>query len=249
MELRSGHFLVNTLQNEHSNLSTTEIGMSVQDQRTLHIKTPEDMMAILIAKGRPLTSFTKGQTIEVWNKMEKTYSYELQESPGTNLGFSPYATPGEILAAGAFEGKYLNDCLLEFPAEWFLNALALRKLSPGSPSIEVNQFQILSRLPLSDWQNNGWVPPTHGKRPGKNAKGRDILSDPKRNPDERGWFQWYCRYWMGRRIPELDAVQVGRWKAFTRHAGAVKKNCGAGDLSCRPRQRQALLQWAWNPYI
>jgi hypothetical protein len=223
--------------------------MSVEDPRILKIKSPEDMMAILVSKGRPLASFQKGDTIHVWNKMRKGYSYQLSESPGTNLAFSPYAHPGEILAAGAFEGKYMNDCLLEFPAEWFLNALSLGKLSPGGGSIDVNQFEILSRLPLADWQKNGWVPPLQGKRRGHNAKGRDILSDPARNPDERGWFQWYCRYWMGRRIPDLDEVQIGRWKAFTRHAGAIKKNCSPGDLTCRPRQRQALLQWAWNPYI
>jgi len=222
---------------------------SFQDSRILHIKTPQYMMDILVSKGKPLTTFAKGQTIHVWNKMRKGYSYELTEAPGTNLEFSPYATPGEILAAGAFEGKYLNDCLLEFPAEWFLNALALGKLSPEKGSIEVNQFAILSRLPLGEWQKNGWVPPPRGTRRGKNAKGRDILSDPAQNPDERGWFQWYCRYWMGRRLPELDKVQIGRWKAFTRHAGAIKKNCSAGALTCRPRQRQALLQWAWNPYI
>ena len=222
---------------------------SVQDSRILQIKTPHDMMGVLVAKGRPLESFSKGQTIYVWNKMRKGYSYELSEDPGRNLAFDPYATPGEILAAGAFEGKYLNDCLLEFPAEWFLNALSLGKLSPGNPSIDVNQFKILSRLPLEEWQKAGWVPPTKGARRGKNAKGRDILSDPARNPDERGWFQWYCRYWMGRRLPDLDTVQIGRWKAFVRHSGAIKKNCGVGALTCRPRQRQALLQWAWNPYI
>ena len=205
------------------------------------------MLKILESKGRALSSFSKGQTIQVYDKMNKTYSYVLEEEPGTNFrsDFRPYATPGEILAAGAFEGKYMNDCLLEFPAEWFLNALALGKLSPGKPSIEVNQFQILSRLPLSQWRKNGWVPPARGSRRGHNAKGRDILSDPKRNPDERGWFQWYCRYWMGRRIPELDAVQIQRWKNFRRHYGAVQKNCAKGDMKCRPRQRQALLHWAW----
>ena len=220
---------------------------SVQDARILRIQTPHDMMDILLSKGRPLDSFVKGLTIHVWNKMHKGgYSYVLEEAPGTNLAFDPYATPGEILAAGAFEGKYLNDCLLEFPAEWFLNALALEKLSPGKGSIEVNQFQILSRLPLSEWKSSGWVPSSTS---GKNTKGRKILGDPRKNPDERGWFQWYCRYWMGRRLPELDAVQIARWKSFARHAGAVKKNCGVGALTCRPRQRQALLQWAWNPYI
>lgn len=223
----------------------------MSDDRILRIKSPEDMMAILHTRGRPLAAFHRGDTVTVWNKMVKNYSYVLEEEPGTNFaeGFHPYATPGEILAAGAFEGKYLNDCLLEFPAEWFINAIALEKLSPGRPDISVNQFQILSRLPLSQWRKNGWVPPRRGGVRGVNAKGRSILSDPKRNPDERGWFQWYCRYWMGRRIPELDEVQIGRWKAFTRHAGAIRKNCTAGNFSCRPRQRQALLQWAYNPYI
>ena len=209
------------------------------DKRVLKIKTVEDMFAILKSKGRPLASFKKGDTIKVWNKMEKG-SYVLTCDPGKDFaeGFEPYLTPEEILCLGAFGGKYLNDCLLEFPAEWFLNAGHLGKLCPGGQDISVNHFKIDSRLPLSEWKEYGWVPG------GKKLSGkREVLSSP-RNPDVRGWFQWYCRYWMGRRIPELDAVQIQRWKNFARHYGAVKKNCH-GDLSCRPRQRQALLHWAW----
>jgi hypothetical protein len=213
--------------------------------------TPEQMLEQLKQEGKPLASFAKGQTIHVSNKMRKGYSYVLEEAPGTNFApdFKPALDPGEILALGSFEGKYLNDCIGEFPAEWYLRALALGKLSPQGPDVSLNLFQIKSRLPLSQWEQNGWVPPYHGKRRHKDSMGRDILNDPKENPDERGWFQWYCRYWMGRRLPALDKVQIGRWKAFTRHAGAIKKNCKPGDLTCRPKQRQALLHWAYNPYL
>lgn len=217
--------------------------MSVEDPRILRIRTPEDMLAILRDSGRPLSSFHKGDMIQVWNKMRKGYEYKLSEEPGQGFaaGFTPYADPGEMLALGVFEGKYLNDCVLEYPAEWFLRAAGLGKLRPSDPTKEVNLLSGSdSRLPLAEWRRKGWVP--------GGAKKSGILSDPAKNPDERGWFQWYCRYWMGRRIPELDAEQIRRWRAFKRHAGQIKANCRAGDLSCRPRQRQALIQWSWNPF-
>jgi hypothetical protein len=210
----------------------------------------EAMLTDLAKRGRPLSSFHKGDTIEVSNRMVSGYSYTLAEEPGTQFAadFKPYSTPGEILALGAFDGKYLNDAYLEFPAEWFIKAAALDKLRPEGADVEVNLFKIRSRLPLSEWQKKGWAPPPEGKRRVVAAQyGR--LSEPRLNPDERGWFQWYCRYWMGRRIPELDAIQIKRWKAFVRHAGAVKAHCAAGDFTCRPKQRQALLQWAHNPFI
>ena len=218
---------------------------AVKDDRLLHLTSVDEMFAVLREKGRGLASFRKGDTIYVWNRMQKKYSYVLKEEPGTRFaeGFTPFADPGEILALGAFGGKYLNDCLLEFPAEWFYRAGMLGKLSPAKTDVSLNYFEIDSRLPLSEWRKAGWVPSK-----GKGLKGRSIrsiLSDPTKNPDERGWFQWYCRYWMGRRIPELDAVQIQRWKNFRRHHGAVVKNCAKGDLLCRPRQRQALLHWAW----
>jgi len=222
--------------------------MFFKDPRILKLKTTEEMLAILVSRGNSLESFKKGTKVTVWNKMRKGYSYVLQESPGENMAteFKPYADPGEMLAAGVFEGKYLNDCLLEFPAEWFLNAIQLDKLRPGAPDVSVNLLGVDSRKPLQYWIDSGWLPSAHGNQ----KKGQHPeLSDPKINPDERGWFQWYCRYWMGRRIPVLDIVQIKRWKAFVRHAAQVKANCSPGDMECRPRQRQGIFQWAHNPFI
>jgi hypothetical protein len=236
------------------------------------------LLAALKKKGRPLASFHKGDTVRFANKMSRG-SYVLTEEPGQGFAadFKPAATPGEILALGAFGGRYLNDCVDEFPAEWFWRAALLEKLAPGAPvggKMEINAFQIDSRLPLSEWRKAGWVATrkagwvatrkagwvatrkagwiseatTHrvAGRQTRRARGsRSLLADPSKNPDERGWFQWYCRYWMGRRIPDLDAVQIQRWRAFARHAGGVHGACKKGDLGCRPRQRQALLHWAW----
>ena len=219
------------------------MSLSHMDKRILKIKTVEDMMAILKDKGRPLSSFKAGDTIYAWNKMRKSYSYRLAVDPGTKMAFKPYASPGLMLAMGAFEGKYLNDCLLEFPAEWFWNAIFMDKLRPGEPDVSVNLMGVDSRQPLDFWVKSGWVPGGHKK--GMHPE----LSDIRINPDERGWFQWYCRYWMGRRIPVLDKIQISRWAAFTRHAGQIKANCDPGDIQCRPRQRQGLFQWSHDPFL
>jgi hypothetical protein len=218
--------------------------MAHKDKRLLHLNSVDDMFSVLKDKGRPLSSFKKGDVIKVWNKMEKEYSYTLEENPGSGFpeGFEPYLSPGEILSLGAFGGKYLNDCLLEFPAEWFLKAGLLGKLSPEKQDININYFKIDSRLSLSEWRKAGWVGGNNTQSSVGSSKKNILFLN---NPDERGWFQWYCRYWMGRRIPDLDSVQIQRWKNFRRHYGAVQKGCDKGDLTCRPRQRQALLHWAW----
>jgi len=133
--------------------------------------------------------------------------------------FCPDLTPQEMLELGVFGGKYLCDCRDEFPPEWFEKA----KLSPEGKNPKLNFFGVDASLPLSEWKKKGWVHPA----------------------DPRGWFQWYCRYFLGRRIPEEDARQIRRWKAVVaRHRGAILKNCTKGDFACHPRQRQALLHGA-----
>lgn len=156
------------------------------------------------------------------DKMQQGYRYELAAPAGRDFSpvFRPDLTPKEMLKLGIFCGKYITDCRAEFPASWFARA----KLSPSRRDCALNYFGVDASQPLSEWRRKGWI-----------------------NPDDpRGWFQWYCRYWMGRRIPQEDARQIGRWKAMTRHVAQIRKNCEQGDPFCRPRQRQALLHWAYD---
>ncbi|MGH1415095.1 MAG: hypothetical protein ACRBB0_16520 [Pelagimonas sp.] len=165
-----------------------------------------------------------GQVIDVSDKMQSGYRYQLSAPMGEEFadGFAPFYSPKQMLEMGVFEGKYCNDCTDELPSDWFENAKISEK-----PDVSLNYFGIKSRQPLSTWREKGWI---YG-------------------PDLRGWFQWYCRYFMGRRLPEIDAIQVKRWRAFARHAGQIRANCHSGDIFCRPRQRQGLLQWSYDPLI
>ncbi|HBF99539.1 MAG TPA: hypothetical protein DDW95_13390 [Alphaproteobacteria bacterium] len=165
-----------------------------------------------------------GTVITVKDRMQSDYSYEITAPMGEQFadGFAPHFSPRQMLALGVFEGKYCNDCREEFPEDWF----AAAKLSK-TPDPDLNYFGVKSRKPLSYWREKGWI---YG-------------------PDPRGWFQWYCRYYLGRRLAEIDEIQIKRWRSFARHAGQIRANCEPGDIFCRPRQRQALLQWAYDPFI
>jgi hypothetical protein len=125
-----------------------------------------------------------------------------------------------MLALGVFGGKYMTDCAREFPNDWFAKA----KLNPTKHDANLNFFKINASQSLKVWRENGWI----------------YKDDP------RGWFQWYCRYYMGRRILDEDMRQIKRWKAMTRHIAQIKNKCQTGDYSCNTKQRQALLHWAYD---
>jgi hypothetical protein len=160
--------------------------------------------------------------VVVNDKMQKKYTYYLTEPIGKNFDpkFKPELSPKEMLQLGIFSGVYMRDCGKEFPKNWFERA----KFSKDEPDDSLNFFGVGASQPLSVWKKKGWI----------------YKDDP------RGWFQWYCRYWMGRRIPEEDARQIKRWRAVKRHISQVRKNCKKGDFKCRPKQRQAILHWAYD---
>ena len=162
--------------------------------------------------------------ITVNDRMQHGYRYALVEPEGENFasGFAPQLTPADMLELGVFGGKYMTDCKAEFPASWF----ALARLSPAQADKACNHFGVIASQPLAEWRRKGWIHPD----------------------DPRGWFQWYCRYFMGRRHAD-DARQIKRWRNFARHAAQVRHNCEPGDPFCRPRQRQALLQWAYDSRV
>jgi hypothetical protein len=162
------------------------------------------------------------RTITVNDKMQRGYRYVLSEPSGRNFDpdFKPDLTPKEMLHLGVFGGKYMTDCRNEFPAAWFAGA----KLSPRAYDSSLNYFSVKASQPLSVWRERGWIHPD----------------------DPRGWFQWYCRYYMGRRMKDEDLRQIGRWRAMRRHVLQIKRNCEPCDLACRRRQRQALLHWAYD---
>ena len=166
----------------------------------------------------------KKKVIKVNDRMQKNYSYQLTEPEGKNFDpiFKPDLTPQQMLSLGVFGGVYMRDCIKEFPKEWFTKAKFQNKDSYKRDP-ELNLFKVNASQSLSIWQKKGWI----------------YKDDP------RDWFQWYCRYYLGRRCAD-DERQIKRWKAISRHIYQIKYNCRLGDYICRPIQRQAILHWAYD---
>ena len=153
--------------------------------------------------------------------MQRNYRYELTEPEGKNFhpDFKPELTPKQMLELGVFGGKYMTDCRKEFPKNWYTKA----KLCHERHDPQLNFFGVNASQPLSVWRDKGWIHPD----------------------DPRGWFQWYCRYYMGRRH-EDDERQIGRWRAIKRHIAQIRIHCEKGEWDCRKKQRQAVLHWGWD---
>jgi hypothetical protein len=159
--------------------------------------------------------------VVVNDRMQRGYVYDRIHPIGRNFApeFTPQLTPKQMLALGVFGGRYMTDCRAEFPKSWFTRA----RLATGGRDARLNYFGVHASQSLATWRQSGWIRPQ----------------------DPRGWFQWYCRYYMGRRTAD-DARQIRRWRAIARHVAAIRNHCEPGDLECRKRQRQAVLHWAYD---
>lgn len=150
------------------------------------------------------------------------YRYQRECAMGADFSadFTPDLTPQQMLQMGIFGGDYFTTIPDEFPSEWFKDV----RLSSHGAQKEINYFNINASQPLSAWQQKGWI----------------------YEEDPLGWFLWYCRYYSGRRIASEDERQIKRWRAMRRHVSQVQRYCLPGDIACRPRQRQAVLHWAYD---
>ncbi|MDC0576093.1 hypothetical protein OAO51_05275 [Nitrosomonadaceae bacterium] len=166
----------------------------------------------------------KRQRVLVNDLMQSKYTYLLTEPAGKNFnfGFRPELVPEEMLKLGIFGGKYMTDCAAEFPEKWFEKA----KLCSDYHDPNLNYFGVNASQSLTAWRSKGWIHPE----------------------DPRGWFQWYCRYFMGRRFPD-DERQIKRWRMMRRHISQIRQNCTSGDINCRRKQRQAVLHWSYDSRV
>ena len=163
--------------------------------------------------------------IVVRDRIQNGYVYTLTEPTGKRFDprFKPDLTPKEMLTLGVFGGVYMRDCTKEFPKEWFTRA-RFQENGVYKQDPKLNFFGVKASQSLAVWREKGWLS----------------------TDDPRGWFQWYCRYFMGRRIAREDDRQIKRWIAMRRHIAQIRIKCTTGDFACNPRQRQALLHWAYD---
>jgi hypothetical protein len=180
---------------------------------------------ILVSNWSKLTlpKTRKPKIILVRDNIQDNFRYVLSEKTGKNFDsrFVPELSPAEMMQLGVFGGYYMEDCQDEFPKSWFRG---VKFSETGQPKAALNYFGVNASQPLEVWQKKGWI----------------YKDDP------RGWFQWYCRYYLGRRLPLEDDRQIKRWRAMRRHIGQIKKYCKPRDMFCHRRQRQALLHWAYD---
>ena len=127
-----------------------------------------------------------------------------------------------MLRLGVFGGKYMTDCRHEFPARWFKGA----KLAPRRRDPSLNFFGVDASQPLSVWRAKGWI---HSDDPAAGSSGIAAIGAGG------AWRMMRGRSAVGRRC-------VGMCARSSAHASGATSTVA-------PRQRQALLHWAYDSRV
>lgn len=158
--------------------------------------------------------------------------------------FTPNMTPKEVLQGGSFGGTYFRpiyssitkqhykDVWQELPEDW-LDGLNISKQVASSTYREnVNTYNVKCGGSLEMWESSGWIVPQ----------------------DPYGWFQWYCRFYQGRRTMD-DARQISRWAKCAGVKGrwrqnlitkVVRSGCAYDNSGVSPVVRQTLQHWGYK---
>ena len=235
--------------------------MSVDNRRVFSTHSIFDEISI---QGKEIEWYVPGRVIKVNDFLQQNYTYVLtatygrldelvapNEDPVVTEYFRPDLTPKYLLDQGVFGGGYCNDCIFELPKEWLLHPTdihLLNSLNPEKcPDPELNKFKVMADLKDS-------VVPIYLTETGKGVLANRSLKKDEApcDPDIRGWFQWYMRYFLGRRLSIVDEIQKKRWILMQDMKQTIidRVNDGIfyGSIEAgSAEERQKMLEWAMDP--
>jgi len=158
--------------------------------------------------------------------------------------FKPNLSPKEVMQLGSFGGtyfrpiksgvtneKYGSEVWKEYPSDWFEGLNIGRQVASPNYNNTVNKYQVKCGASLEEWESSGWM----------------------KAQDPYGWFQWYCRFYLGRRTDD-DARQVSRWLKCCGPKGRWKNNLigkcvrqgkAFDNKAVSPVVRQTLQHWGY----
>jgi len=231
VEIKKEEINGKTVKDERS--ASFEIEDNSEDEKELEIKSKSKLKSLVLTVSRKLIRYKPGLTISV-DYPDQKYTYKLRRKIGhwpEYPMFQPDLSPEEILCLGVFEGQIFKDSYVEFPREWFLEAIELDKISVRYPLKRYNRYNVYALDYIVNFREEN-----------------DDKDDSElRVHDPRGFLQWYFRFYLGRRVPTVDRARIQRWIQFKRRFLPMLKNCKKGDLNCKPRLKQSILCWAIDP--
>ena len=169
--------------------------------------------AVAIVPAKDIESIRAG-----WTAWEPNASLPTRDEESTfhfhgQPSFTPNKSPEEMIREGCFGGSYfrplysrrlgttVTDDYRELPSTWYAGLDVSRFLTSPTYDAEINKYKVSSGQTIEEWEAAGWINHTY---------------------DVRGWFQWYCRFYIGRRC-EDDERQISRWRKCVGETGRWRR--------------------------